>query len=133
MGRRPRRWCAARGIGLLALVLGTVIMVPGMAYYTGNPAVDGAATRPSARKCWLFTHMNKSGGSSVKGYLEKWIRRRGAAATHGLYDSQEWANGMRPYAQRILRQNNTITWGGYTEGLRPYGAQDCKWFTMFRQ
>eukprot|EP00752_Nemacystus_decipiens_P012637 g11192.t1 len=127
MGRHPRPGCAT-GVGFLALVLSTAICAAGVAL-AGIPSVGDAAA-PSTRTCWVFNHMNKSGGTSIKQYVKKWRRGRGYRLY--LFDTQEWTDGVKESTERYLQQNNTITMGGYAEALRPYGAQDCKWFTIFR-
>lgn len=73
--------------------------------------------------------MNKSGGQTVKGMLKPYIEDRGIST--GLYDWRQWGQGT-PYISEYLDEGNTITWGGYTEALRPHGAGQCKWFTVFR-
>lgn len=82
------------------------------------------------RHCWVFNHMNKAGGSTVKYMLKPWLTTNNV--TLGLYDSKEWVKGKR-FADKFVGQANTLTWGAYTEGIRPYGAAECKWFTIFRQ
>ena len=82
------------------------------------------------RKCWVFNHMNKAGGSTVKYMLKPWIEENNVSL--GLYDSPQWQTG-KDFADEYLRSNYTLTWGAYTEGLRLHGAEDCDWFTIFRQ
>lgn len=82
------------------------------------------------RKCWVFNHMNKAGGSTVKYMLKPWIESNNVSL--GLYDSSQWQDG-KEFAQQYVNSNYTLTWGAYTEGLRSYGAKDCEWFTIFRQ
>lgn len=82
------------------------------------------------KHCWIFTHMNKSGGQTIKGMLSPWIERNNLSL--GLYDSLEWKNGTET-AREFLENKYTVTWGAYTEGLRPHGVRPhCKWFTVFR-
>ena len=115
--------------GPWAIVLGVIaVFTAQVPLATSTPEVELGLR---ARKCWVFAHMKKSGGSSVKGLLQLHLRDE-RNISQGLYDSEEWRRGMG-YAQQYLTIGHTITWGGYTEGLRPYGAQDCEWFTMFRQ
>ena len=100
----------------------------------GPPPVHlpGTAARESAHQkhCWVFTHMNKSGGQTVKALLKPWIADNGLSV--GLYDSDEWKNGT-DVARGFLESQYTVTWGTYTEGLRPHGVRPhCKWFTLFR-
>ncbi|CAN0244294.1 unnamed protein product [Scytosiphon promiscuus] len=85
----------------------------------------------SPQTCWVFSHMNKSGGQTVKLMLRHtWIRKT-FQAIEGIYDSSQWIKSGA-YAERFLRHNYTLTTGGYTEGLRPRGEQPCTWFTVFR-
>ncbi|CAN0424533.1 unnamed protein product [Pylaiella littoralis] len=83
------------------------------------------------RRCWVFNHMNKAGGSTIKYMLSPWVEERDDVSV-GLYDSLQWLKGGE-YAREFLEERNTLTWGAYAEGLRPYGGgQECKWFTIFR-
>lgn len=74
--------------------------------------------------------MNKSGGTTVKYLLQPWIDSNGIRL--GLYDSPQWKMGAA-FAEKFVRANVTLTWGGYVEGLRRHGAgTKCRWFTVFR-
>ena len=120
-------------LGLLVLSLGA-ISLPSTAASEGVQliTVDGGPA-PHTRKCWVFAHMNKSGGSSIKKMMEPWINAQRNESVVGLFDTRQWKNG-EVFARNYARADFALTWGGYTEGLRSYGAyQDCKWFTMFRQ
>lgn len=82
------------------------------------------------KSCWMFNHMNKSGGQTVKGILTPWVKQNNLSV--GLYDSPHWKNGTG-FAKTFLDDEYTVTWGAYTEGLRPHGvASHCRWFTVFR-
>lgn len=121
MGRHLQ-YGGATVVVIRALVIGIVFLF-----------AEQLTAAQNTKKCWIFTHMNKSGGSSIKKLLRPWMEHNNV--TQGSYDSQQWTAGMG-YARGYIKMGNTITWGGYTEGLRPYGAQKaqhCKWFTMFRQ
>lgn len=104
----------------------------------GRPALEEVDTREmyvsrpfsADKKCWVLNHLNKAGGSTLKYMLKPWIQEHNVSA--GLYDSPQWSSGKN-VAQEYLSLDNTLTWGAYTEGLRPYGADNCKWFTIFRQ
>ena len=116
-------------MGLRALVLGALIVfTQKIASALSAPEMGFESPK---RKCWLFAHQNKSGGSSVKRLLEMYLDGN-IGVTRGLYDSDQWKSGNE-YAQSYLQRGKNITWGSYTEGLRSYAAQDCQWFTMFRQ
>ena len=83
-------------------------------------------------RCWIFNHLSRAGGSTIKYMLKPWVALR-HKATLGVYDDKEWFKGGE-FARRFLDEKNTITWGAYAEALRPHGAGDeCKWFTIFRQ
>ena len=81
-------------------------------------------------QCWVFSHMNKSGGMTVRKMVTPWLSTNGI--TNSLYDEVEWSNGQR-FAQEFAAKDTQFTYGGYTEGLRPHDARGCKWFTVFRQ
>lgn len=87
-------------------------------------------TRPET--CWVYTHMNKSGGSTVKTLLLRHIED--SRVSNGLISERVYQRG-ESRLKRFGHQNYTITAGGYTEGLRTFGGgvEDCKWFTMVRQ
>lgn len=80
--------------------------------------------------CWVFSHMNKSGGTTIRRMILPWLKAKGV--TIALLDDIEWSSGQ-VFAQNIVRNNTGFTHGGYTEGLRLYDTRDCKWFTIFRQ
>lgn len=83
-------------------------------------------------RCWVFNHLNKAGGSTIKYMLQPWVDQR-EDVTVGLYDSVHWMKGGQ-YAREFLAEEHALTWGAYVEGLRPHGGGDeCKWFTIFRQ
>ncbi|CAM9646321.1 unnamed protein product [Scytosiphon promiscuus] len=86
-------------------------------------------TKPE--RCWVYTHMNKSGGSTVKTLLLRHIEDE--LVPHGLISERVYNRG-ESVLKRFIHQNYTITAGGYTEGLRKFGGgfESCKWFTMFR-
>lgn len=82
------------------------------------------------KACWVFNHMNKSGGQTVKGLLKTWLARK--RISPGLYDSLEWKSGAEQ-AESFLSMDHTLIWGAYAEGLRQFGVPaHCKWFTIFR-
>lgn len=94
--------------------------------------LPGLNVHQSAHKkhCWVFTHMNKSGGQTVKALLNPWIAKNDLSL--GLYDTDQWKNGT-DLARGFLENQYTVTWGAYTEGLRPHGVRPhCRWFTVFR-
>ena len=91
---------------------------------------DLAEVEISPSGCWVFTHMNKSGGMTIRKMLIPWLEAKGI--TMQLYDDIEWSSGQS-FAEDLVKKNARLTYGGYTEGLRMYDARDCQWFTIFRQ
>ena len=82
--------------------------------------------------CWVFNHQHRAGGSTIKYMLQAWADGREDTSV-GLYDSTQWLKGA-DFARGFLAEENSLTWGAYTEGLRPHvGGDKCKWFTIFRQ
>lgn len=99
-----------------------------MKTHTASPHIENWSGE--TKDCWVFNHLNKAGGSTVKHMLEPWIEKHNI--TVGLYDSTQWQQG-EDFANGFLDGSSTVTWGAYTEGLRPYKRADgCKWFTIFR-
>ena len=120
--------------GLIVLILGAVFS-PSTAAASERPqfTTEDEGPAPHTQKCWVFSHMNKSGGSAIKEMMEPWVRTQTNKGVARLYDNKQWKAGVA-VAEKFARYNITLIWGAYTEGLRAYGAQhDCKWFTMFRQ
>ena len=117
-------------IGLRALVLGVIVVfTQQIASALSTPELGFESPK---RRCWVFAHQNKSGGTSVKKMLKVYIRNHHDDVTEDVYDSDQWKWG-NDYAQRFVQASNNITWGGYTEALRSHETRDCQWFTMFRQ
>lgn len=90
-------------------------------------------------ECWVFSHMNKSGGESVKAVLKAWTDRHNAASptspsefTMRWYDDRHWRSGSA-FAHEYLSRRPTLSVGAYTQGRLAYEARPCKWFTIFRQ
>ncbi|CAM9633910.1 unnamed protein product [Scytosiphon promiscuus] len=79
--------------------------------------------------CWIFSHMNKSGGMTVRKMLIPWLSKHGLKS--GRFDDNEWTSGSE-FASRFVKRHFPFIYGGYTEGLRPHEGGRCKWFTMFR-
>lgn len=84
------------------------------------------------KTCWIFTHMNKSGGSTVKSLLFRFIDR--ANVSHGLLSGTTYRHG-EDAMKHFIGENYTVVAGGYAEGFRAAGGggEGCKWFTVFRQ
>eukprot|EP00903_Cladosiphon_okamuranus_P014931 g13823.t1 len=94
------------------------------------PRIRTSRRPPPLEGCWIFTHMNKSGGSTIKAMLAKHMRRtRGSFRVYSQLLYGEGEDRLKTF----LSQKATVIAGGYTEAFRPLGGgQDCKWFTMFR-
>ncbi len=88
------------------------------------------ARKPKPGECWIFSHMPKSGGFTLQTMLKHFARSHQVVL--GRYDTDEWLEGTQT-AESYLHSGYTLIGGGYTDGLRPHGGRDCKWFTMFRQ
>lgn len=97
-----------------------------------DPALGGLPAQKEANEdsCWVYTHMNKSGGTTVKRLLRPCLDDNGIS--YGLYDNPQWKRGLDFLQTDLLKRNLKMIWGGYTEGIRPHGMFKCKWFTMFR-
>ena len=88
---------------------------------------------PISDKCWVFMHLQKCGGSTVKEILhDSWGHR------FFIYDSERWKLGddfLHTFGNKLTagKQWNVMT-GGYTEALRRSSGVDekCRWFTLFR-
>ena len=84
-------------------------------------------------KCWIFMHLQKCGGSTVKGILEDSFSPR-----YAIYDSIQWKQGasyLQSYGQALVGGDSwSVIAGGYPEALRQSSAVDeqCQWFTLFR-
>ena len=67
-----------------------------------------------ADSCWVFTHMNKSGGTTVKRLLRPTLDKNGIS--YGLYDSPQWKMGLNFLQNDMLKRGHKMIWGSYTEG-----------------
>lgn len=89
-----------------------------------------ATLAPPPTSCWMFQHMVKSGGSTVRVMMSAWAVKNDIK--HDRYVDYMWLMGDS-YANMMLERNSTYILGEYAESLRSYGGgRDCKWFTMFR-
>jgi len=85
-------------------------------------------------QCWIFTHLQKCGGSTIKDSLKHvW----GAEA--GIYDNMRWKIGDEyslDFGEQLATGESRfkVMSGGYPEALRRSPAVDstCRFFTMFR-
>lgn len=108
--------------------------------YWGNVRLAGArrtpaisTSEPVGDECWVFAHLNKAGGSTVKSMLkDMWGPR------YFTYGGAQWNNGdmfSQSVAEDLVHgQNLSVVGGGYVEALRRSSDVDsqCKWFTVFR-
>lgn len=87
-----------------------------------NPALGGSPAEQQQQQqkkvgndtCWVYTHMNKSGGTTVKRLLRPCLDNNGIS--YGLYDNPQWKRGLDFLQGDILKRNLKMIWGGYTEG-----------------
>ena len=136
--RGPRLSSVARNVLLHVLQCGMLLVMLSSSSGTHHHvAVNAADTsyqdRMSADKCWIFTHLQKSGGSTVKGMLrETWCPKC------GIYDSRHWKKGdnMLEAIGEVIANGEewNVIAGGYTEALRRSDSvgEQCQWFTVFR-
>ena len=84
-------------------------------------------------QCWVYTHLNKAGGSTVKKMLKNhWGPR------YYTYSGGIWKMG-NDYSQTIAEklahgEEWNVIAGGYVESLRRMSSvgSKCRWFTVFR-
>ncbi|CBJ32141.1 conserved unknown protein [Ectocarpus siliculosus] len=87
----------------------------------------------SPDQCWVFMHLQKCGGSTVK-----YMLRRSYGSRYSIYDSNQWKLGDDISANFGVKLARGETWnvmaGGYTEALRRSEPVDagCRFFTLFR-
>lgn len=91
----------------------------------------------SGKRCAVFTHMNKSAGSTVKFMLRAYSKAEDLRL--GLFGNNQYVRGAEATTAFVHEEYDVIV-GGYTEGLRSipsqhpeWTAESCEWFTMFRQ
>lgn len=104
----------------------------------GHDAAAAAAAAPAPSGgggggCWVFMHLQKCGGSTVKKMLkDRWGSR------YFVYDSMRWKFGddfSRKFGEKLARGDPwNVMAGGYPEALRASAAVDagCRFFTVFR-
>lgn len=108
-----------------------------------DPQMELAATtrlQDDGKKCWIFTHLQKCGGTTLK----KILLARFGRPKFTYYDSKEWKLGDKLIGefQKTLSEGTKyhVIAGGYTEALRrsadittsTAGAITCDFFTLFR-
>lgn len=134
------RWPPSRVLLLVCGALLCLLGLPDLVQETAaaeegdHPGLQLAeAASASGDGCWIFTHLQKCGGSTVKEILkESWGSR------YFIYDSMRWKMGegfLGPFAERLATKKDwNVMTGGYPEALRrsPAVEKNCRWFTMFR-
>lgn len=108
----------------------------------GNPQIDNrhapklelnnsTARQHQQPTCWMFSHLQKSGGSSVKIILRDGCKY----CKVFTYDVPEWCS-KKPIPSYTVKGNRgkvNVVVGGYTEALRfDPRFKGCAWFTVFR-
>ena len=124
--------CGTLPLTMLGYYYGTVFManVPNPA-----PGLEISESTDVSRsdKCWVYMHLQKSGGTTVKGILRGVWKDRFA-----IYDSPHWVKGdkfLQYFGRRLATGNRwNVIAGGYPEALRRSraAAEKCLWFTQFR-
>lgn len=93
-----------------------------------TPASSIATSQPT---CWIFVHLQKAGGTTVKTILKRRWKEM-----FRVCDTAHWLQGddvTREAAARMkLGKPHAVAAGGYTEGLRRDVGDSCKWFVVFR-
>lgn len=81
--------------------------------------MNTGADAPKPKACWVFHHMVKSAGTTMRHILKKWAAREDISI--GFFANKEWLQGEH-FARAYLAQDLAVMSGGYTEGLRAYGG-----------
>ena len=92
-----------------------------------------SAQEENQQQCWIFMHLQKCGGSTIKKMLkDTWD------AECSIYDSWQWKHGDAFSLDLGEKLATGSPWkvmaGGYPEALRrsPSVESSCRFFTMFR-
>ena len=84
--------------------------------------------------CWIFNHLEKSGGMTIRQIMTPTSGGKGSGPT--LYYSKEWKQGDKFTSNILPLLGGKVKYlaGGYVEALRgfPTIVDKCKFFTMFR-
>lgn len=92
-------------------------------------------SKHGGEKCWIFTHLQKSGGSTIRIIL-----RNGLGYHPTIFDTDQWRQGQSSttqFANKMAEQKKIVA-GGYTEALRSSTTtprdkgRNCNFFTIFR-
>ncbi|CAN0326209.1 unnamed protein product [Ectocarpus fasciculatus] len=110
----------------VAWALSTLALVACVAPNAGDDRPELSLSPPA---CWVFTHNNKAGGTSVKTHLRSYAEERHQEV---YIASASWYKRGDKGMQDILDVQPALIAGGYTEGLRTTAFEDCNWFTMMR-
>lgn len=121
----PLRSACSAAITLLCGLLLTAVI-------RATPELDESAAVVK-KQCWIFTHLQKCGGTTIKNIMEEsWGSR------FMIYDSARWKLGdgfMQAFGDKLAEGNEwDALSGGYPEALRhsPAVRKKCAWFTLFR-
>lgn len=77
--------------------------------------------------CWIFMHMEKSGGGLARSIAtERWRR------DELIFDTVQWRRGDDFAEDVMTRFHWRLLHGGCVEALRKREGRMCKWFTVFR-
>lgn len=109
----------------------------------GNTSVARSADASWTPSCWIYTHLQKSGGTTIKRIVSDARVNsphpcENCGVNYEIYDSEQWKRGnmwMNTFANRLGAPGDiNVAMGGYTEGLRgsPRSDKKCLWFTQFR-
>lgn len=118
-------------LALLDSCGGTVRLAEGA---KAAPEMDMSKATSTTGTCWIYTHLNKSGGSTVKTIMmHSWGPR------FYTYVSIQWRKG-NDYLHSVAGdlaggQRWNVVGGGYAEALRHSSSvvdSKCQWFTVFR-
>lgn len=88
--------------------------IPTNAATPQGPSTVAGGEAPSTGGCWVYTHMNKSGGTTVKRLLRPALDANGIS--YGLFDNPQWKKGVQFLKKDFLQRGFQLVWGGYTEG-----------------
>lgn len=124
--------------GLRRVLDGVVL---GLLTYCGTVRLTGANASPTLGvaddiaddKCWVYNHLNKSGGTTVKTMLQAMWGPR-----YVPYNEHAWRKGdglAKSVGDDLVNsKQSSVIVSTYAEALRRSSAIEsrCKWFTLFR-
>lgn len=93
---------------------------------SADPVDDENESEEEEELCWIFMHMDRSGGAAVRQIAtERWRK------DELVFDTVQWRRGDR-YAEDVMVSHWKLLHGGCVEALRNDEARRCKWLTIFR-